>query len=261
MRKCVTSSVEASSPGRLSDWAGDCLSPRSSCCPTRGRGVIHLAYLDHPSTYQLWSRLCGSLSSPFARHCVFHKYQAARHFAIVCCHPYFLYRSLSVHLFVSLFEESYRPLVSRIGVPAPIATRTPTLKRPLLSGLIFRCALDRRFSKLADGCGVVLLRGKLRFGRGVFFLRVGCHSNHLLSCRVFVMSAFIHSQCRVECAKLFLNIVHGAAEETGVSRESKIGAKFAEPSRTLILSPSTTVKKAYNSTYKGECNSQSLSDL
>jgi hypothetical protein len=125
------------------------------------------------------------------------------------------------------------PFLSLSEYPAPIVSRIPTLKRliTLLTSLVFRCAFDSRFPKLADR---VRLGSLLDWVRFVFSLRfslfVQCHSNHLLSYYLFVRSAFVHSQRWVEGTKVLLGIVHGAAEEACVGREgSKVGAIFTEP--------------------------------
>ncbi len=98
----------------------------------------------------------------------------------------------------------------------------PILRKPLLFRLVFRRALERRFP---NGTSDILLGMLLVWVRFVFSLRfslfVGWHANHLLSCRVFVRSAFIHSQHRVDYAKLPLDIVRRVAEETGTTYEAE----------------------------------------
>lgn len=123
------------------------------------------------------------------------------------------------------FVGAYRPLVSRMDIPVSIKTEIPTLRKPLLFRLVFRQALDSRIPKLADYRRCIFLRMpldlmRLSFLRFRFFIK--WHVNHLLSCQFFVSSAIVHSQHWVEYSKLFLDTVHGAAEETGVSREAKL---------------------------------------
>lgn len=123
-----------------------------------------------------------------------------------------------------------------MDIPVSLRTEIPILQKPLLFRLIFRCALDSLLPKLADRVLLGVLLDWMRLSLLRFRLFVKCHSNHLLSCRVFVRSAFIHSQPRVEYAQLLLDIVHRVAEEPGISREAKLLNLLSHMELSVLLS-------------------------